>query len=209
MNISNYFSKNITLETERLVLRKLSISDAADMYDYSRRPETSRYLLWSPHPSIDTTYDTLRYILREYNAGRYSDFAVVLKSNGKMIGTAGFTAIDEKNSCAEIGYVLNPDYHGHGYATEAAEMLLNFAFCELGVNRVEAKFMQENEKSLKVMRRLGMTFEGIQRSKMYVKGVFRNIVVSSILRSEYFALERKNLYAEQKKPSGFLRFFSK
>ncbi len=209
MNISYYFKRNIALESNRLLLRKICMSDVEDMYDYSRRPETSRYLLWSSHSSISVTSETLKFILNEYENDRFHDFAVVLKSSGKMIGTTGFTSVDEKNACAEIGYVLNPDYHGQGIATEAVALLLNFAFCEVGFNRIEAKFMPENLPSRKVMEKCGMTFEGVLRSKMFIKGEFRNIGISSILSSEYFAVPRENIYAESKKPTFFERILGK
>ncbi len=209
MTISNYFKKNITLESERLLLRKICMSDAEDMFDYSKRPETSQYLLWSPHASLSVTMDTIKFILTEYDTGRFNDFAVILKSSGKMIGTVGFTSVDEKNACAEIGYVINPDYQGQGIATEAVSIILNFAFCELGFNRVEAKFMAENLPSRKVMEKCGMTFEGILRSKMFVKGAFRNIGICSVLSDEYFATPRENIYAQVKKPSFFERILGK
>ncbi len=209
MQLSYYFKKNTILESERLILRKIRMSDAEDMYDYSRRPETSKYLLWSPHESISVTAETLKFILNEYETDRFHDFAVILKTNGKMIGTAGFTSVDEKNACAEIGYVLNPDYHGQGIATEAVALLLNFAFCEVGFNRIEAKFLSENLPSRRVMEKCDMTFEGTLRSKMFIKGAFRNIGICSILSSEYFAVPRENLYKKSKKTTLIERFFGK
>ena len=194
MDTTAYFRKNPRLETERLILRKISPSDAADMYEYACRPETSRYLLWSPHPYYSYTSELTRFLQKEYAEGRFFDFAVIWKEKMKMIGTAGFTSVDDKNLCIEVGYVLSPDYWGKGIATEALGAVINFAFCELGANRVEAKYMAGNEASLKVMRKCGMTFEGIQRGKLLVKGEFRDIGVCSILKDEYFATERTNLY---------------
>lgn len=209
MDTVSYFRKDPRLETERLLLRKLAPKDAADMYEYSCRPETSEYLLWSPHTHLSFTADLIRYLQNEYEIGRYFDFAVIYKENMKMIGTAGLTSIDEKNSSCEVGYVLNPDYWNKGIATEALQAVMNFAFCELNFNRVEAKYMAGNEASRHVMEKCGMTHEGIQRSKLFVKGKFRDIGVCAILRSEYLATERENLYKKCNRPGFLERLFHK
>jgi ribosomal-protein-alanine N-acetyltransferase len=73
-----------------------------------------------------------------------------------------------------------------GLATEAASAVLKFAFEVLNMHRVEAKFMFGNDASLAVMRKLGMKFEGYQRDLMFVKGKYRTIGTSSILKSEYY-----------------------
>ena len=103
-----------------------------------------------------------------------------------MIGTCGFTRIDEDNRVVEIGYVLNPDFWGFGLATEAVERVLEFAFEVLNVNRVEAKFIFGNDASLAVMKKVGMKFEGYQREAMLVKGRYKTIGTASIISSEYF-----------------------
>lgn len=191
---SEYFKKKIVFETERLILRKIESGDVPDMYSYACREATTRYLLWLPHHGEYSTRYVVESIKRDYKAGSYFELAVVLRESGRMIGTCGITSFDCQNRVAEIGYVLSPDYWGKGIAKEAAEVLMNFAFCELGANRVEAKYMKGNESSRRVMEKLGMTFEGIQRSKMFVKGEYRDIGVCAILASEYFSVPRENLY---------------
>jgi RimJ/RimL family protein N-acetyltransferase len=104
-----------------------------------------------------------------------------------MIGTCGFTRFDFPNDSAEVGYVLNPDYHGRGYATEAAGCVLRFGLERLGLHRIEARFMEGNEASLRVMQKLGMSLEGYRRESMLVKGQYRTIGVCSILQEEFTA----------------------
>lgn len=191
---SEYFKKKIVFETERLILRRIETGDARDLYEYASREETSRYLLWHPHGSEYSTRFVIDGLKRDYKAGSYFELAVILREKGKMIGTSGITSFDAQNRVAEIGYVISPDYWGMGFAVEAAAVLMNFAFCELGANRVEAKYMMGNENSRRVMEKLGMTFEGVQREKLYVKGEYRDIGICSILAKEYFAVPRENLY---------------
>ncbi len=190
--IGKLFSKVPEMETERLKFRAIKRSDDADIYEYSSNPETSRFLLWEPHGSIAYTRRFIEAILTKYKIGEYHDWAIVTKNGNKMIGTCGFTRIDQANGVVEIGYVINPDYWGNGYATEAARKVMRFAFDELLVNRVEAKFMFGNDASLKVMSKIGMKFEGYLRESMLVKGKYKTIGVASILRREYLLLDKYN-----------------
>ena len=182
------------IETEHLILRAMRVSDAADMYEYASNPQTTEYLLWSPHPAQQSTAEYLRYIESLYKQGGFYDWAVILKSENKMIGTGGYAHVEEKHGCAEIGYVLNPAYWHKGYGTEVASELISFGFSVLGFNRIQARYMVGNEYSRSVMEKCGMTFEGIQRQLLYVKGKFRDIGFCAILREDYFKTHEKKEY---------------
>lgn len=179
------FSNMPTIKTERLTLRPMHIIDAEDMYDYARREEVTRYLLWNPHSSISVTKDYLRYIGGRYALGDFYDWSIIDRESRRMIGTCGFTRIETANNAGEIGYVLNPDFHGRGYATEAAGAVLKFGFETLELNRIEARFMKGNDASLGVMKRLGMTFEGYHADAIFVKGSYRTVGVCAILKEEF------------------------
>ena len=190
--LTKIFSKIPEMESTRLIFRAIKKTDLQDIFEYSSNPKTSEFLLWSPHENLEYTKKFIDIVLSKYKSGDYNDWAIILKENNKMIGTCGFTRIDEYNSVAEIGYVINPKFWGHGYATEASKTVLKFAFEVLRVNRVEAKFIFGNEASLKVMNKIGMKFEGYQREAMYVKGRYRTIGTSSILKREYLLLDKYN-----------------
>lgn len=184
------FSKVPEMETERLKFRSIKKKDANDIFEYSSDPRTSRFLMWEPHESLEYTKRFIEVISAKYKSGEYNDWAIVLKENKKMIGTCGFTRIDERNNIAEIGYVINPEYWGKGLATEAAKKVVEFAFEELKVNRVEARFLYGNEGSLQVMKKIGMKFEGYYRDALVVKGKYRTVGVASILRREYIKSDK-------------------
>lgn len=186
-SLCRIFSNIPELETPRLLLRRMKASDSADMYDYARRPEVSRYLLWRPHADVAYTRRYLEYLGGRYRIGAHYEWAVIDKKSDRMIGTCGFARVDTANNCAELGYVLHPDFHGQGIMTEAAERVLQFGFHVLGLNRIEARYMIENTPSRRVMDRLGMLFEGVQRSAMLVKGSYRDIATCAILAKDYRA----------------------
>ena len=194
------FSNIPTLRTERLTLRAMHPIDAEDMYDYARLEEVTKYLLWSEHPSLSYTRDYLHYVQSRYSLGDFYDWAVIDKESRRMIGTCGFARIDLENGAAELGYVLNPDFWGRGYATEVASRVIEFGFEELGLHRIEARFMQGNEASRRVMEKLGMTFEGYHRQYMMIKGSYKNIGVSAITKDQFVY---KNLYEIKRMGFGF------
>jgi len=189
--IVQLFSHMPTLETDRLTLRPMRVSDAEDMFRYAKRLDVTEYLLWYPHPSQSYTEKYLKYIEQRYRLGDFYDWAVVDKQSGRMIGTCGFTRFDAPNNVGEIGYVLSPEFHGKGFGTEAASRVLSFGFEVLGLHRIEVKFMEGNAASLHVAEKLGMTFEGYRRDGMLVKGSYRTIGMSAILAEEFFARKRQ------------------
>lgn len=171
--------------TNRLVLRKMLKTDYKDMYEYACREDVTQYLLWDPHESEAYTYKYLQYIQTRYRTGEFYDWAVVLKGTNKMIGTCGFTRFTLESNSAEIGYVLNPYYWGNGLAPEAVRAVLRFGFMQLRMNRIEAKYMEGNRQSRRVMEKVGMQYEGTQREAMHVKGQYVSVGICSILRREY------------------------
>ena len=174
------------LETQRLIFRPMRLTDAEDMYEFACREEVTGYLLWTPHESVEYTRKYLAFLKNQYKQGLFYDWAVVLKENRKMIGTGGFTSVDERNGWAEIGYVLSNDYWGKGYGQEIARELLSFGFNLLDVHRIQARYICGNERSLRVMERIGMVYEGTARGLMLVKGEYKDIGCCSILQEEYF-----------------------
>lgn len=184
--IYKIFTKMPEIETERLILRRMRADDATDMFEYARRKDVTEFLTWFPHPDKQYTKDYLEYLGTRYRVGDFFDWAITLKENGKMIGTCGFTSFDYANDCAEMGYVLNPDYRGHGIAPEALRAVLQFGFDNLGLHRAEAKFIEGNDASRRVMEKVGMKFEGIRRGGMLIKGEYKSIGICAILRDEFY-----------------------
>ena len=198
-----FIRKKPVIETERLIFRKMRVSDARDMYEYACKEETSRYLLWAPHSSYYYTVKLLRFLQGEYENVSFFDLAVIDKESGKMIGSAGFTSFDTDKGIAEIGYVLNPDYHGKGIATEALKVMTDVAFRILGASRVECKYLDGNVASLRVMQKCGMVHLGIV-GQMLVQGFYRNYGVCYIEKEEYLKAQRAPFYTV-KAEKGFLR----
>ena len=141
-----------TLETERLLLRPLALSDAEDVFEYAGDPMVSQYMPYQPHPNVEATKEWLSQIKPEDG-----EFAFVLKSTGKVIG-AGSARINEDGRCV-IGYNFNRQYWGRGYATEAAKGLISWAYTHLDARDFSACHATENTASANVLRKCGFTLD--------------------------------------------------
>lgn len=184
------FAKLPTLTTDRLTMRKMLVSDYRDMFDYSKRPETSRYLLWSPHDSPKFSKRYLTYLQGQYRDENFYDFALEDNKTKKMIGTCGFTSFDLENNAAEVGYVLHPDFWGKGIAVEALSELMRFGFTELRLHRLVAKIIDENTASKRVAEKCGFRHEATHKDSMLIKGEYRTICEYAILAPEYLTQTR-------------------
>jgi RimJ/RimL family protein N-acetyltransferase len=117
-------------------------------------------------------------------------FAVELKATGEMVGDALLVLVSAEHRTGEIGYVFNPEYHGRGYATESAELLLRLAFEEFGMHRVIARLEPRNEASVRLLERLGMRREAHFVENELVKGEWQSELVYALLDREWRARGR-------------------
>ena len=178
------FSRLPVLETDRLLLRPMRMSDARDLYTYASDPEVSRHVLWEPHQSIHDSRQMLRAVRWQYRRGLPSSYAIVLKKSGRMIGTIGFMWVNTEYRSAEVGYSLARSYWNQGLMTEALKRLLTFGFEELRLNRIEAQHETDNPASGRVMAHAGMRYEGTMRQRIVNKGHYADVAVYAILQGD-------------------------
>jgi ribosomal-protein-alanine N-acetyltransferase len=183
-NAAGLFADLPELETERLLLRKMRLSDAEAMFAYASEPEVTRYVLWETHGSIQDSENFLRFSVEGYERGDFGGWGVVLKARGTFIGTCGMEIAPE-HSRAELGYVLAREHWGRGLMPEAVRRMIRFCFERMDLNRLEARCFAENTASARVMEKAGMSYEGTLRGREYIKGAYRDMKMYSILRSEY------------------------
>ncbi len=174
------FKNPDNLETERLILKKITLSSPDDIYEYRSDEKVSRFLLWSPDVDRDSTKRYLEYVEVLYDKCKFYDFGIFLKENGKMIGTVGFTTINLHKNTASVGYVLNSKYWGQGIAKEALEKLIEFGFKTLDLDTLFAKFIEENYASKRVLEKCGFDFFEKENKLTLIKGKMQRIVIYSL-----------------------------
>lgn len=185
MTEQEFYSNLPRLETERLVIRKLTLEDAKDYYAFASDPEVVKYLRWGPHPSPEATEEYLRGVLSQYAEGKDSPWGIELKSEGKIIGSIHLMRLDFSHSKSQVGYVLSRPYWGSGYMTETLNRVLEYCFTELLLNRVEAFCLPDNHASARVLEKADMQFEGLLRQYAYQKGAPRDFRLFAILKQDY------------------------
>jgi ribosomal-protein-alanine N-acetyltransferase len=184
--VSELFFRNTPLlVTRRLLLRKLGPDDAEAIFEYASVDEVTKYMTWDTHKAIEDTHAFINLTLNRYLSDESGEWGIILQETGKLIGAIGFPRVDKKNNQAEIGYVLGRCYWGDGFMPEAVSRVLQFAFQDMNLNRVEGIHAITNEKSGRVMQKAGMSFEGIAREKMFAKGKYWDVKQYAILRSDW------------------------
>ncbi|TAG06519.1 MAG: N-acetyltransferase [Oscillatoriales cyanobacterium] len=175
-----------TIETERLLLRKITLNDASDMFEYASNPEVSEYTMWSTHTSIEDTKYFLKSLTKMYKRKELVDWGIVHKAEKKFIGTCGYVEWSMTHSRAEIGYALSARYWREGYMSEAVNAIIEFGFREMLLNRIVGRCEVNNIASARVMEKVGMQLEGILRQQLFVKGRYWDLKIYSLLREEFF-----------------------
>ena len=181
-----------TLGTHRLILREFELSDAPDVQrlagDYSVADTTQNI----PHPYPDgAAEDWIATHGLAFEAGDAATFALVLRQEDALVGTVGMR-FDLRSDSAELGYWIGRPFWRHGYCTEAARAILQYAFGELNLNRVHASHLLRNPASGRVMPKLGMTREGLRREHAKKWGKYEDLVDYGILQREWRDRVRKS-----------------
>ena len=175
------------LETDRLILRRMDLHDAQDMFEYSRDPLVAQHVLWDAHTSISESRSYIKCMMRKYRAGDPASWGIVRKDQDRLVGTIGYMWYQPENNAAEVGYSIARDCWNQGFMTEALSEVLRYSFENMSMNRVEAQHEVDNPASGAVMRKNGMVHEGTLRSRLYNKGRYVDVEIYSILRREYLS----------------------
>lgn len=154
-----------TLETERLILRRFTVEDAAAMYrNWASDDEVTKYMTWPAHTSEEVTQSLLQEWVERYADETCYQWAIVLKEIGEPVGSISVVSMKESLGIMDVGYCIGKRWWHQGITSEALKAVMNFLFDTVGANRIEAQHDPKNPNSGKVMQKCGMQYEGTQRS---------------------------------------------
>lgn len=171
--------------TERLVLRPFRYGDESDVLAYRSRPDVVRYMPPEPLQQAEATAFISDRLEATKIAADHDRMSLAVERDGRVIGDVLIRAGQLSDRQAEVGWALNPGYHGRGLATEAGRELLAFAFADLGMHRVWAQLDPRNEASARVCERLGMRLEAHLRQNIWFKGEWADTAIYAILAAEW------------------------
>jgi RimJ/RimL family protein N-acetyltransferase len=177
------------IQTQRLRLRPFAAGDFDALLAYQSRDDVTRYLYWGAR-SREEVREALELKMAATAIRAEGDFlalAAESASTGEIVGDVVLGLVSEEHRTGEIGFIVHPDHHGHGYATEAAEPLLRIAFEQLGLHRVIGNVEARNVASARVLEKLGMRREAHLVENEFVKGEWQSELVFAILDREWAA----------------------
>ena len=180
----------VLLQTERLSLRPLHASDASAILSIRSNPIVMRYHSSPPWTSIDQAYALIAVATEALQTGDHLRLAIERKQDHALIGTCGLFHLDQQCRRAEIGYELHLDAWGKGYMHEAQWALLEYAFSDLALNRIEADIHPANIASAKSVERLGFRKEGHLRERWIVGGEVSDSIIYGLLASDWRSIRQ-------------------
>lgn len=176
---------SVTLETERLILRKTIKEDIDELFYIELNPNLRRYL--GIHKVGTSLNDNRNYFdFSKYDNLDFYRWSIVEKDTNKLLGCIYLNVHDEKARSYGIDYFIREDSWNKGYATEASKCVLEFAFNKLNINRIESSGAKSNPGTLKVMEHIGLKYEGVRKDGIfYYYGGIQDLVLYGITKEEY------------------------
>lgn len=145
----------VTIETDRLIIRPVVVDDAEAIFKWASDPEVTKYMIYSTHPDVESTRAWLTG--RDIEDEDSYDLGFVYKETGELIGMGGLVYKPEEDIWV-IGYNLRKDYWGKGLVPEAMEGIIENIKKNRKMRAIRGEFAAENDKSRRVMEKLGMHF---------------------------------------------------
>ena len=185
-------SEEITLTTDRLILREFAEDDWRTTLAYQSDPLYLRYYAWTGRTEEDVRSFVGMFLAQSAERPRRKfQFALTLKEDGRLIGSGGVRVRESEGRQADIGYELDPRFWGRGLATEAARELLRFGFDGLGMHRICGCCVADNTASARVMEAVGMRREAHLREETWFKNRWWDSLIYAVLEDEWRTANRR------------------
>ena len=156
----------LNLETERLILRNLTLNDADDVFKWCGDPQVTKYVSYNTYNNTNEVIEYLKWVVSENENPNHFIAGIVTKSSNELIGNCSLE-YEKDRDIWSMGYTIKREAWGHGYATEAVQGLIDYIKKFRTMRGIEGSVVNENPASKRVLEKLGMTFlEDISLSKM-------------------------------------------
>ena len=173
------------LKTRRLILRAFRLADAPVVQKLAGVFEIADTTLNIPHPYPEgAAIEWITSHPEQFNRRKEIHFAITLRETQKLIGAISLMNIKKDHSRAEMGYWIAKEHWNWGYATEAAEAMVNFGFNELNLHKIYATYFRRNPASGKVLEKIGMHQEGVLRSHIQKWGRYEDLVICGLIKEK-------------------------
>ncbi len=168
------------------MLRPFTVADAPIVQQLAGDRDIASTTLNIPHPyEVGMAEGWIGTHWQQFERGELVSFAIVLQTDGALIGAISLMNINQQHENAELGYWIGKPYWNNGYCTEAARAIMQYGFGALGLNRIYACYLSRNPASGRVMEKISMVHEGCHRQHTKKWGVFEDLEMYAILKAEY------------------------
>lgn len=181
----NIFKLFPEFETDQLRLRKIYPSDAKNIFLIRSNDDVMKFMDVARHNSKIDSEKLIRAIEDSYKNKTGINWAIIEKDSNYFVGYIGFIRIFSEHCRAEIGYALKPEYWGKGYMFETINKIVRFGFKEMNLHSIEANVNPLNERSQKVLERVGFKKEAYFRENYLFDGKFLDSVIYSLLEKDF------------------------
>jgi RimJ/RimL family protein N-acetyltransferase len=174
-----------TLQTPRLLLRSLAAADVADVFGVFSDPVVMRYWDGALMTSLGDAMQYIDHIHHGFRRRELFQWGIADRSTDTVLGTCTLTHCSFTHERAEIGFALRQERWGQGLGSEAVARVIEFAFDTLHLHRIEADVDPRNDRSFRLLERLGFTREGHLRERYYMNGERQDAVMMALLRPDW------------------------
>lgn len=179
-------SGTLTIETDRLVLRRFNYDDSAAMLKFWVADKKIQSMYSEPtYSTQEAVNELLNKYIESYKSAHYYRWAIISKDNKECIGQIAYSLVDDKNHFAEIEYCIGTQFQCKGLATEATRAIIKFGFKDMNLHKVQICHKSINVPSKRVIEKCGFTYEGTLRDYFYMDEKYVDRLFYSILKSEY------------------------
>jgi RimJ/RimL family protein N-acetyltransferase len=181
----------IQIETKRLNLRALTLSDASELFNYRSNKIANKFQSWIP----DNINSAINFINNKIHpeiniCGTWFQLGIIHKSYGKLIGDIGIHFLEEDNLQVELGYTLDKDYQRQGYAIEALKAVIDYIFNSLNKHRITASILADNYASIRLIENLQFRKEAHFHKSFLDDGIWLDDTTYAILKEEWSRINK-------------------
>jgi RimJ/RimL family protein N-acetyltransferase len=173
------------LETDRIIIRPITLADKSEVFEYRSDAETNKYQGWIPKTMDDVEMFIGKISKQIDEPDAWYQLVIIEKKTQKIIGDLGLHFLDKANKQVEIGCTLNKKFQNNGYATESVKLIIDYLFEKLNKHRIIASIDPENKKSIQLVERIGFRKEAHFVESLLINGKWIDDLIYALIEKDW------------------------
>lgn len=165
----------------QVYIRPIEVSDAELIIKWRNSENVKKYFILQENFTLE---GQVKWINNIVNNGKAFQFVIVEKASNRSVGSVYIRNVDQIHKKGEYGiFIGEDDARGKGYGTQAAKLIIKYAFNEKKLHRIYLRVFSDNYRAISSYKKVGFNIEGVLREDVYVRGVYRDITWMAIVNS--------------------------